>query len=125
MYLNDNSEGYRLGNSMQADIWAAHTLSPWLSCSLRTNVNVCGRISGQDPQIAIPMNMAMDPGADTHNSGGTVVSLLVGANVRLPHPLLRKFTFQVEAGAPVYQYVNGTQARQHFAFLAGFKYSIR
>ena len=123
--LNNNSQGYRFGNTIQADVWASYPVSTYLSLSLRASMAATGRISGQDAQVSIPINEAMDPTSDTHNYGGTALNLFAGFNLRLPHPLLKKIMLQAAYGIPGYQYLNGTQGRLQSTFLMGIKYTMR
>ena len=79
-YLNNNSNGYRVGDEYQANGWAAYNINQQFSVSMGVRWKIWDSISGTDTSL----NSVGDP----HNSGallaGQRAMMPVGINFRLP-----------------------------------------
>ena len=123
IFLSDNSEDYRLGNSATATVWGAHRWNDWLSTSLRLEAMTWGNIDGSDDQIARVNGMGVPiiPTADPNLRGGTRINASLGANVLIPGTGAR---FAVEGGVPLYQKLDGPQLGSAWFFTAGVQYAF-
>ena len=122
--LNKNSIGYKDGNVYHAGAWAGYKFLPFVTGSLRAEYVNTGKITGSDPQIAIPIFEANDPTANTANYGGQWVNVYAGLNFHINKPMWSKFSLLMEYGLPVYQNLNGVQSALHGTALAGLQYSF-
>jgi hypothetical protein len=121
---NTSSPGYKWGNVYHANIWTGYRLLPFLTASVRAEGIASGKITGSDPQIAIPIYQNNDPTTRTSNYGGNIINVYAGLNVQPRNAALKKFTFLAEYGRPVYENLNGTQMALHGNLLAGLHYSF-
>lgn len=103
--FGDNSEGYRLGNEVNATAWASKTLADWVSVSLRLDGTRWGDIHGRDTDL----NPNMVPTARTDLRGGKRVDALLGVNLYQPEGMLKGHRLALELGLPVYQHLDGPQ----------------
>ncbi|MEL7110791.1 MAG: transporter, partial [Pseudomonadota bacterium] len=74
--LDDNDEGYTLGDVVEATGWLAYEPEPWVSFSGRLKARSVGQIDGQDALIAAPVQTA-----DPDNHGGETLEVLAGINL--------------------------------------------
>ena len=122
--MNYNSLGYRDGHVYHATAWGGYQLLPYLGATLRAEVVKTATISGADPVIANAIYQQNDPTTVTANYGGTVASLYLGFNVKIPRPVLNRFTLLAEGGLPVYRDVNGLQMPVKSTIMAGLQYGL-
>jgi Putative MetA-pathway of phenol degradation len=122
--LNNNSLGYRYGNTYHATAWAGYQLLPFLSATFRAEDVMADKISGSDGQLANQIYQENDPTTVTANYGGNWVNTYVGLNFYMMKPVLEHFRFMAEYGMPVYQNLNGTQMALHNDLFAGVQYSF-
>lgn len=115
-HLGTNDEGYSWGDKQELTAWIAYQWAPWISTSLRVKGTNQSKISGIDSQIAAPVQTA-----DPNNYGGERIDLLGGVNFILPDGPLKGHRFALEAGAPVYQDLNGPQMETDFTITLGWQ----
>ncbi len=102
---NKNANDYRLGNRYKLTGWGARNFTDWLSGSLRLDWNQWLNIHGSDPAL----NPAIVPTADPDRQAGRRLDLLFGATVFEPGGYLEGNRLSVEAGLPIYQWLDGPQ----------------
>ena len=102
--LGDNPQGWRYGDLHEANAWGGYALASGIEATLRLNGAVQGAIHGQDPLIR-----GYAQGANPNFNGGQQLSLFAGAVVSGQRFGLKAFQFGAEAGAPLYQQLNGPQ----------------
>ena len=114
--LNDNSEGYRLGNKVEATTWLAKQWQPALSTSIRLAAKSEGSIQGRDAVMtgAMPLFYA-------GNSGRDEVDLHVGVNLLGQDGALKGHRLAIEIGGPVYERVNGLQMSSSWLATVGWQ----
>lgn len=117
--LNDNDEGYRLGNRIEGTIWAAYQWAPWISTSIRAAGYSQGKIDGRDPVITGGMPLFF-----AGNSGRDQVDLLAGINLVATEGELEGHRLAIEVGGPVYERVNGLQMSNDWSFTIGWQKSF-
>jgi hypothetical protein len=116
----NNSLGYHLGNEFTANAWIAHKWLPWISTSLRTEVNSVGAIVGKDPILV----QIMEPDANPLCYGGQYVSTYVGFNLYSTKGWMKNNKLSVEYGMPLYQNLNGPQLAVKSTLSAGWLISF-
>ncbi len=119
--LGTNSEDYTLGNQVHATFWTAYAFNPALSTSLRANYKHSAAIEGKDASF---MNTMMSPVFNTNNTGKQQLDLLLGLNYGVFKGSLKGLRFQIEAGLPVFQDVNGIQMKSTFVVTTGLQYAF-
>lgn len=118
--MGENTEGYVLGNHLNATTWLAIKVSNFLSVSASGTYSHFGSITGEDAE----MNPMMMPLFNTTNSGKSQFDLGIGANAYIPSGKLKKFRFGAELKMPAYQKVEGIQMRNIWTGILGLQYSI-
>ncbi len=101
--FDENTEGYRWGPSNELSLWGAYEVLPGLNLTARAAGTQWGRIQGSDSHIFGKME-----GANPDYYGGERVEMFGGLEYKL-HAFGTPVRLAVEAGAPVYQYLNGPQ----------------
>jgi hypothetical protein len=114
--LDDNSQGYTLGDKASAEAWVMTSFSDQLSGSLRLKAETSGDIDGQDAAIDKPVQSAQ-----THMYGGERVHLGLGFNVIGHHGWLAGHRFAFEATMPIYEDLNGPQMSQDMNLTLGYQ----
>jgi hypothetical protein len=115
-----NNKGYRLGNRLDATAWGARRWTSWVSTSLRLAWGSWGNIDGDDDAL----NPRVVPSADPKRRGGSRLDGLVGVNFVVPKGPLRNHRFAVEAGWPLYQWLDGPQLETDWRLIAGWQYAF-
>ncbi len=115
--LGENSNGYRLGNRYRVSIWGARQLTNWLTVSARADGELWDNIHGADPLL----DPTDEPTKDPTLQGGKRLDLLLGASLHPPEGILKGQQFFVEAGAPVYQSLDGPQLKRNWVARAAWQ----
>ena len=122
--LGHNKQGYKEGNRYQLNAWGAYRWAPWISTSARLNWQQWYNIKGKDGQLQTtvgPTNIPLVPTADPNRQGGERLDLMGGVNILFPEFMGLENHLNVEAGAPIYQNLDGPQLRQAWSFWAGWQ----
>lgn len=114
--LDENDEGYTLGDDITATIWGAMKLSDSVSTSLRLSATSWGDIDGRDPLIRGPV-----PTANPDLRGGERVDLFYGINYLFQGGALKGHRLAVEAGIPLHQDLDGPQLGMDWMLTAGWQ----
>ena len=114
--LNDNDEDYKLGNRFEISAWLAKQWLPWVSGSARIKAFSEGEIDGRDDVITGGMPLFV-----ASNSGRDEVDLSFGLNFLGVNDTLPGHRFAIEAGAPIYQDVNGLQMKNDWSITIGWQ----
>jgi opacity protein-like surface antigen len=102
--LGVNDAGYLRGPWNEINAWGGYEVLPGLSATGRVAATIWDRIRGQDYQIA-----GAQQGTIPDYQGGERVRLLGGLDYHVAFPGFKPIRIAVEAGAPVYQRLNGPQ----------------
>lgn len=113
--LDENDEGYRLGDRGDVTAWVAHDMGSF-SVSGRLDWMHTGRIHGVDADL----NASMVPTADAQLSGGERLDAAVGLNYMAGGAN----RFALEVGMPVAQDLNGPQMEMDWFISLGWQYSL-
>jgi hypothetical protein len=118
--LNDNDEGYRLGDRFEVQGWAMRRLSDWVSASLRLDVSHQTEMKGGDDAIHLPV-----PTAQTRSHGGTYANVSLGLNLigrtGALGGVLGGHRLALEWVSPLYQDANGVQMRRDDTLMIGWQ----
>ena len=101
----ENGRGYRLGDEFSLSVWGAHTLSDWVSVSIRGLYETWGDVTGSEPET----DGAIDPGANSFAQGGQRLQIPFGVNLFLRDGPFNGHRLLVEWYYPVHQDLNGPQ----------------
>jgi hypothetical protein len=122
--LGYNSQGYKDGNRYDLNSWGAYRWADWISTSARFNWKQwfdIKRKDGQLPTTIGPQNLPLIPTAETDLRGGKRLDLMGGVNILFPEFMGLENHLNVEAGAPIYQHLDGPQLKQSYSFWAGWQ----
>lgn len=114
--LDENDEGYTLGDVAEATAWLAYEPRPWVSFSGRLKARSVGQIDGDDPLIRAPVQTA-----DPANHGGETVEALLGINLSGQTGWQKGHRIAAELGLPVMRDLNGPQMETDLTFSLGWQ----
>ena len=114
--LEHNDEGYSYGDIYSATGWTSYRAAQWLSLSARVAYRNTAKVDGIDPAIVGPVQTA-----NPDFQGGERIDLIGGINTVVTHGPLAGHRFALEAGAPVYQDLNGPQLKGNWVLTAGWQ----
>lgn len=114
--LDENDEGYTLGDVAEATGWLAFEPRPWISFSGRLKARSVGQIDGADPLIMVPVQTA-----DPDNHGGETVEVLAGVNLAGQSGWQKGHRIAAEIGLPVSRDLNGPQMETDMTFTLGWQ----
>ena len=113
---DENDEGYAWGDKHQVTGWLAYQWAPWISTSFRASYSHLGEIEGSDAMIAAPVQTAYP-----EFYGGERVELFGGINLAGQSGPFKGHRLAIEAGAPVYEDLNGPQMSQDWTVTVGWQ----
>jgi len=108
IYGGTNDNAYRLGNQYRLNAWVIRQVANSVFLSLRADGNRTENINGADPEL----DQADEQTKDPNLQAGTRLDLLAGLSIQPKILDGQKITF--EAGAPVYQSLDGPQLKSTF-----------
>ncbi|NQY98442.1 MAG: transporter [Henriciella sp.] len=114
--LDENDEGYTLGDVGEVTGWLAYEPQPWVSLSGRLKAKSVGQIDGMDPLIMAPVQTA-----DPANHGGETVEALFGINLAGQTGWQKGHRIAAEVGLPVMRDLNGPQMETDLTFTLGWQ----
>jgi hypothetical protein len=117
IYLNENDNGYTVGDRVDLTAWLAVPVVPWLSLSARALGKIWGNYSGADPTLN-PMAIST---ADPKRRGGEEIDLAPGLNLEVPLGPLGKHHIAIEALLPVYRSLEGPQLEHAWSVIVGWR----
>lgn len=117
--LNDNSEGYRLGNEHKATAWAQYLFKPSVSSSIRLNAKTRENIDGIDSDIMGPVQTA-----DPSRYAADVLELGFGVNLLGQKGLLDQHRLALEYLIPLYEDLDGPQMRRDNQLVVGYQFAF-
>ena len=118
--LGRNRNHYRLGDRCEVSAWVTRKWTKRVHTSLRLQGAAWGNIRGADPELS----PAAAPTADPGRRGGTSLDLFLGAAYDLSEGRHVGQRFAVEAGVPVYRYLEGPQLGTAWRVTAGWQWAF-
>ncbi len=122
--LNDNSMGYRVGNYYRASAWGSYRCTNFLNASLRAEYANQQSTSGVSNYSSLRYVVGDDPSYIVANTGRSMLSAYVGANIHFQKNFLSHFDLLIEGGIPFFEHVNGLQMSNQFSFTTTLQYSL-
>jgi hypothetical protein len=121
--IGHNNQGYKEGNRYKLNSWGAYRWAKWISTSARFNWQQWYNIKRKDGQLAtnLPNGVPIVPTAQTDLQGGKRLDLMGGVNILFPEFMGLENHLSVEAGAPIYQDLDGPQLKQSYSLWAGWQ----
>jgi hypothetical protein len=117
--LDHNRQGWEYGDLHEVNAWGGYTFIPGLVTTLRLNATKQGAIRGRDPVI-----LGYAQGSNPQFYGGQQVSAFVGAIIGGRFFGIPAAQMGVEAGAPLYQRLNGPQLGRDWQMNAVLRYKL-
>lgn len=117
--LDDNSQGYRLGDRYQLTGWVAHRASDALSVSLLLRQHWWGEIRGRDRDLAT--SPALNPAADPDLRDGRRLDAGFGINLLGRAGGLKGHRLAVEYLVPIEQRLDGPQMETDRSVMIGWQ----
>ncbi len=122
--LGENDKNYTLGDEGALNGWVTRAWTGMVATSVRIDGKSWGDIEGADPDIAA-VNMSgvkIVPTADPDLRSGKRIDLLFGIEIFGNEGALKNGRLAVEAGFPVYQYLDGPQLETDWLSTAGLQW---
>ena len=116
VFLDDNDQGYRLGNKLELTTWAAAPINEQFSVSIRATFSDWGNIDGQDRDL-LPLPV---PTANPNLRGGSKLDLSLGLNFFESGSGING---GLEIGKTIWQDLDGPQLGSDYWVTAGFRFS--
>ena len=116
IHLDDNDEGYRLGNKLELSTWAAAPINENFSISIRATFSDWGNIDGRDGEL-LPLPVAT---ARPDLRGGSKLDLSLGVNF---FETTTETSAGLEIGKTVWQDLDGPQLGSDYWITAGIRFS--
>lgn len=114
--LDENDEGYTLGDRFEATGWLAYEPAPWVSLSGRLKAVSVGQIDGDDALVRAPVQTA-----DPDNHGGETIEALFGVNLAGQTGWQKGHRIAAEIGLPLLRDLNGPQMETDLTFTLGWQ----
>lgn len=118
--VDENNNGYTLGNRYSLNNWFAVKANNWISFSARLEGVFVEGIKSANPDL----NPNMIITANTSNSGGEFINSGLGVNFYVPKGPFKNLRLGLEYAEPLFQNVNGIQLKTEETFTAGLQYAF-
>jgi hypothetical protein len=115
--LDENDNGYTLGDGLGTTGWTAYPLCRWASLSFRLTWEWMDAIDGENEDL--PLRPA--PTTDPDNHGGHWVEAGAGLNLVIPDGTFKGHRIAIEGLYPVYQDLNGPQLDRESRWTVGWQ----
>ena len=110
--LGENDQNYTFGNEITSNIWGAYRVTDALSTSLRSSGTTWGDVDADNPALGAPI-----PTARPDLRAGERIDVFAGVNYLFQNG----HRLAVEAGAPIYQDLDGPQLGMDWMITAGWQ----
>ena len=117
--LDDNDEGYSLGDQTQVTSWGGYRFTHWLTGSLRLTYTHADEISGKDALINLPVQTS-----NPDNFGGERIDLGVGITLIGSEGAQKGHRLALEYETTIDQDVNGIQMEMQDMLTIGYQFSL-
>jgi hypothetical protein len=117
--LDDNDEGYSLGDQTQVTSWGGYRFTRWLTGSLRLTYTHADEISGRDGSINLPVQTS-----NPDNFGGERIDLGVGITLIGTEGAQKGHRLALEYETTIDQDVNGIQMEMQDMLTIGYQFSL-
>ena len=107
--IGKNHHNYSLSHRAMAKTALFYDLHPYLQPSVKLLGIYWDRIHGQDNDLLTPAGDYPAPVTNPTLFGGRKIDFLLGIRIPIRRGFFRNQQFEVEAGLPIYQHLNGPQ----------------
>ena len=118
--LNDNDEGYALGDQLSVSSWASYRVNNWLATAARLTYTDNKAFDGQDKQI----NTLMTQSAKAHNFGGERLDFSFGITLLGTKSEHRGHQIGIEYTTTIDQDANGIQMKMQDMLNIGYQFTL-
>ncbi len=119
--LNTNASEYRHGNTLTATTWGARRVNNWISLSARLLFSHKGSVTGNHPDLDLNRSPSHRPDFQGFNRFDVAIS----SNLIVPTGTLAGQRLAIEFMLPVYQNLTGTQLKNTWKLVLGWKYAFQ
>ena len=122
--LDQNKQGYKLGNRVLATVWLSHVFAIWVSGSFRVEWQSWSNLEGADSRIAQYLSIEPPksvPTAQPDLQGGHRLGLYLGFNLYTEKGPGLNQRLAFEFGYSLYQKLNGPQLGNQFIITVGWQ----
>ena len=120
--IDDNDQGYTLGNRLDATVWGASKINDSLSASVKIDHTCQEEVDGTHKDIS-NMQRNMTPAKDPDHQGRDLTSLGLGLNYYFKSGSLKGHRIAAEWETPIHQKVNGVQLELDSSWTVGWQYA--
>ena len=120
--IDDNDQGYTLGNRLDATVWGARKITDSLSASVKIDHTCQDEVDGTHKGIS-NMQRNMTPAKDPAHQGRDLTSLGLGLNYYFQSGALKGHRIAAEWETPIHQKVNGVQLELDSSWTLGWQYA--
>ena len=120
--IDDNDQGYTLGNRLDATVWGARKITDSLSASVKIGHTCQDEVDGTHKGIS-NMQRNMTPAKDPAHQGRDLTSLGLGLNYYFQSGALKGHRIAAEWETPIHQKVNGVQLELDSSWTLGWQYA--
>lgn len=117
--LDENDEGYSLGDQTQVTSWGGYRFTHWLTGSLRLTYTHADKINGKDGAINLPVQTS-----NPDNFGGERIDLGFGITLIGTEGAQKGHRLALEYETTIDQDVNGIQMEMQDMLTIGYQFSL-
>ncbi len=122
---SENSNGYRLGNSLGATTWAGYNLNRWIALNTGLHYSYAEELRGTQEAVSQASMVGRSiPTAFGENYGGNRLDGLFGLNCYVPEGLLKNHRLAIDIRLPLWQNLNGYQLETDVTMTLGWQASF-
>ena len=118
--MGKNHHNYRLSHRAVLKTSLFYNLLPYLQPSIKLLGVYWDRIHGQDNDLILPGGIYPAPVTNPSLFGGRKIDFLIGLRAPVKRGILEGHQFEVEAGLPIYQHLNGPQPGEKWRIAASW-----
>jgi hypothetical protein len=120
--IDDNEQGYTLGNRLDATVWGARKITDSLSASVKVDHTCQDEVDGTHKGIS-NMQRNMTPAKDPAHQGRDLTTVGLGLNYYFQSGSLKGHRIAAEWETPIHQKVNGVQLELDSSWTLGWQYA--
>ena len=120
--LDENKQGYALGNKFEASLWGARKITDSLSASAKLDYSSQSEVDGEHKGITA-MRKGMSPLNNPSHQGRDLTTFGLGLNYYFQNGELKGHRLAAEWETPLEQKVNGVQLELDSSWTLGWQYA--
>lgn len=120
IHLDRNSDNWAVGDSFQANVWAATAFTDHISGNVGLQAEWRGDYHGDAPEL----DFTRSPLEDESRQGGSLLEIIVGLGADLSGSYASANRIDLEIGFPVDEWLSGPGLSRETSFLVSWKLGI-